>query len=281
RTRWPTTRPCGWSSSDGAAQAPTELRGATVKHPAYEQLRQVSPIAGVVLENNPSSMTLEGTNSWVLRAEGHGGGVVVDPGHDDREHLQALLGVAGDVELVLLTHHHGDHADGAAWFAEQAGAPVRAFEPSLCSGAEPLRDGERFSAGGLELTVMHTPGHTADSVCFVVDADQPHVLTGDTILGSGTTVLSDLGAYLDTLAKLAGLPARSLGLPGHGPELVDLPATVQEYREHREQRLNQVRAALAELGPQATPRQIVELVYADVDPALWGPAEASVRAQLD
>lgn len=252
-----------------------------MKHPAYEQLRQVSPIAGVVLENNPSSMTLEGTNSWVLRAEGHGGGVVVDPGHDDREHLQALLGVAGDVELVLLTHHHGDHADGAAWFAEQAGAPVRAFEPSLCSGAEPLRDGERFSAGGLELTVMHTPGHTADSVCFVVDADQPHVLTGDTILGSGTTVLSDLGAYLDTLAKLAGLPARSLGLPGHGPELVDLSATVQEYREHREQRLNQVRAALAELGPQATPRQIVELVYADVDPALWGPAEASVRAQLD
>ncbi|MGH3468614.1 MAG: MBL fold metallo-hydrolase [Thermocrispum sp.] len=252
-----------------------------MKHPAYEQLRQVTPVAAVVLENNPSSMTLEGTNSWILRAGGHRGGVVVDPGYDEHEHLGALLGVAGEVELVLLTHHHGDHADGAPWLAEHAGVPVRAFEPSLCLGAEPLTHGERFTAGGLEFSVLHTPGHTADSVCFVVDGEQPHVLTGDTILGSGTTVLSDLGAYLDTLATLAELPAGSFGLPGHGPELPDLPATVTEYREHREQRLDQVRAALAELGPDASPRQIVELVYADVDPVLWGPAEFSVRAQLE
>jgi glyoxylase-like metal-dependent hydrolase (beta-lactamase superfamily II) len=108
-----------------------------------------------------------------------------------------------------------------------------------------------------------------------------HVLTGDTILGRGTTVLADLGAYLGSLRTLLDLPPGLTGLPGHGPELGDLALAVQGYLEHREQRLDQVRAALATLGEGATVRQIVEHVYADVDPALWAPAEHSVRAQVD
>lgn len=252
-----------------------------MRHPAYGQLRPVSEIASVLLENNPSSMTLEGTNSWVLRAPGATGSVVVDPGYDDREHLALLADAAGDAELVLLTHHHPDHADGAPWLAERVGAPVRAAEPELCRGAEPIGHGEVVEAAGLRFEVLHTPGHTADSMCFLVgDDDRPHVLTGDTILGYGTTVLSDLGDYLGSLDRLSEVPDGVLGLPGHGPELADLRRTVRDYREHREQRLNQVRSALTELGSDASPRQIVEFVYADVDPKLWGPAEASVRAQL-
>ncbi|MQA63050.1 MAG: MBL fold metallo-hydrolase [Actinophytocola sp.] len=227
-------------------------------------------------------MTLEGTNSWVLRDGDSGRSVVVDPGHHDPEHLALLVAAAGEVELVLLTHHHGDHADGAPSFAEQVGAPVRAWEASLCRGAEPLARDERIQAAGLDIGVLHTPGHTADSVTFVVThAGEVNVLTGDTILGYGTTVLSDLGDYLDSLATLSELTAGAVGLPGHGPALPDLLATVHEYRDHREQRLDQVRAALAELGPDAGAREIVELVYADVDPALWGAAEFSVRAQLE
>lgn len=245
--------------------------------PAYGVLRQVSPVASVLLENNPSSMTLEGTNSWVLRAPGASGSVVVDPGYEDIEHLNLLAG-ASPVELIILTHHHPDHAEGAPWFAERVGAPVRAFDEKLCLGGKSLVDGELVEAGGLEISVLHTPGHTDDSVSLVV-GDQ--VLTGDTILGRGTTVLHDLGDYLRSLRKLIELPAGTTGLPGHGPELPDLPATAREYLAHREERLDQVRAALKVLGADATPRQVVEVVYGDVDKALWVPAEWSVQAQLE
>ncbi|WP_033292961.1 MBL fold metallo-hydrolase [Amycolatopsis jejuensis] len=245
--------------------------------PAYGVLRRVSDTAAVLLENNPSTMTLEGTNSWVLRAPDAPAAVVVDPGYRDLDHLEKLAAV-GAVELILLTHHHPDHAEGAPWLAERTGAPVRAFDATLCIGAAPFTDGDVLTAAGLEIRVLHTPGHTDDSVSLHV-ADQ--LLTGDTILGRGTTVLHDLGDYLRSLRKLIALPAGTPGLPGHGPELPDLPTTAREYLAHREQRLDQVRSALRTLGEDATPRQVVEVVYADVDRALWAPAEASVRAQLD
>jgi glyoxylase-like metal-dependent hydrolase (beta-lactamase superfamily II) len=111
------------------------------------------------------------------------------------------------------------------------------------------------------------------------------VLTGDTILGRGTTLIAHpdgaLGPYLDSLRRLAGLAPATAVLPGHGPELPDAPAVATAYLAHREERLEQVRSALAQLGPDATPHQVVEVVYADVDEVLWPAAELSVRAQLD
>jgi glyoxylase-like metal-dependent hydrolase (beta-lactamase superfamily II) len=246
-------------------------------HPAYGRLRRVSPTASVLLENNPSSMTLEGTNTWVLRAPGAAESVIVDPGYQDLDHLPKLA-ETGPVAMILLTHHHLDHTEGAPWLAERVAAPVRALDPALCRDAAPLAEGETISVAGLDIEVVHTPGHTDDSVCLRLDE---HVLTGDTILGRGTTVLGDLGSYLKSLRRLLELPSGLSGLPGHGPEIGDLRAVVREYLTHRERRLDQVRAALAELGEQATAREIVEHVYADVDPVLWGPAEHSVRAQLD
>lgn len=245
-------------------------------HPAYGVLRKVTPGASVVLEHNPSSMTLEGTNSWILTAPGSDGVIVVDPGYHDLDHLPKLA-EQGPVALILLTHFHPDHSEGAPWLAERTGAPVRAFEPSLCRDAAPLTDGESIEVAGMTLQVIHTPGHSDDSVCLRYD---DVVLTGDTILGHGTTVLTDLGAYLGSLRKLLALPPGLRALPGHGPDREDLHAVAQEYLDHREQRLDQVRAALRVLGEDATPRQIVEHVYADVDQALWAPAERSVEAQL-
>jgi len=237
----------------------------------------------LVRADNPGPMTLEGTNTYVLRAGGAAAAVVVDPGPLDEAHLEAVTAASGPVELALLTHGHPDHAEGALLFAEMTGAPVAAVDPRYCVGERPLTGSASFAGvGGLTVRVLATPGHTGDSVSFVVEGDEPAVLTGDTILGRGTTVVAHpdgrLGPYLDSLERLRSLGPVTL-LPGHGPVGADAGASAAAYLAHRAERLDQVRAALA--AGATTPADVVREVYADVDRALWPAAEQSVRAQLE
>jgi glyoxylase-like metal-dependent hydrolase (beta-lactamase superfamily II) len=234
-------------------------------------------------------MTLDGTNTWVLREPGARRSVVVDPGPADPAHLDAVAEAAGEVAVVLLTHHHADHSEAAAAFAERVGAGVRALDPAFTLGSEGLVDGDVVEVGGLEIRVVGTPGHTGDSLSFWLPADGA-VLTGDTVLGRGTTVVAHpdggLGAYLDSLDRLHALAAEhevSAIWPGHGPVIADALAALDHYITHRRERLAQVEAALSTLdvpAASADPQAVVEMVYADVDPVLWGAAELSVRAQL-
>lgn len=258
--------------------------------------------ARVVLAPNPGPMTLDGTNSFVLRAPDSERVVVVDPGPTHAGHLARLAGF-GPVELVLVTHNHRDHTESLAEFARMTDAPVRAIDAALCIGGDPLVDGERIEAAGLVIEVVASPGHTADSVCFALPGDAPlggsaeardaargsvhgSVLTGDTILGRGTTIISDpdgaLGPYLESLERLRalGTPGPVVALTGHGPVLPDLAAICDAYLAHRAERLDQVRAALRELGDDATTAQVTDVVYADTDASVRVAAEASVRAQL-
>jgi glyoxylase-like metal-dependent hydrolase (beta-lactamase superfamily II) len=250
----------------------------------WEVLRDVSAYAGVVLADNPSPMTLEGTNTWLLRAPGSTSAIVVDPGPEDEAHLGQVVAYAGRVEQILLTHGHSDHSAGAHRLAELTGAPVRALDPAHRLGDEGLGEGDVVAAAGVELTVWATPGHSSDSLSFLLDDGATRsVLTGDTILGRGTTVVAypdgELGPYLDSLRRLAKLGGVTV-LPGHGPSLADAGAVATAYLAHREQRLDQVRATLAALGPDVEAMDVVRSVYADVDEVLWPAAELSVRAQL-
>jgi glyoxylase-like metal-dependent hydrolase (beta-lactamase superfamily II) len=221
-------------------------------------------------------MTLEGTNTWVLRGRGSPTSVVIDPGPSDEGHLSAVAG--GVPELILLTHGHLDHSEGAPRLAELTGAPVLALDDAY---GDPLPAGERITAGGVTIEVIETPGHSADSVSFYLPDDDA-VLTGDTILGRGTTVVAHpdgrLGPYLDSLRRLREFGDAAV-LPGHGPELPSAGRVADAYLEHRAQRLDEVRQALA--AGASTPQEVVETVYADVPRAVWPAAELSVRAQLE
>ncbi|MGI5189044.1 MBL fold metallo-hydrolase [Promicromonospora sp. CA-289599] len=251
--------------------------------------------------DNPGPMTLDGTRSYVLRAPGSSGCVVVDPGPLLEPHLAALVG-AGPVELALVTHRHPDHTGGLARFRELTGAPSRGGLPEFSVGGgasvDSLADGEVLELAGLRIEALATPGHTADSVCFVVsDGSSSVVLTGDTVLGRGTTVLAEpdgsLRDYLASLDRLSALdlPGPVRGLPGHGPVIQDLGSAVRAYRAHRLERLDQVRSALRGLGaelpdagsslPDTLLDAVTGAVYADVDPSVLIAARSSVRAQLE
>jgi glyoxylase-like metal-dependent hydrolase (beta-lactamase superfamily II) len=185
------------------------------------------------------------------------------------------------VALTVLTHGHLDHAESAARFGELTGAPVRA----IGGGPDGLGDGDRLTVDGLDLVVVATPGHTGDSLSFLLAAENA-LLTGDTILGRGTAVVAwpdgELAAYLQSLQRLEAMTgSREVTqiLPGHGPRLADAAGVVRYYLDHRAERLEQVRAAVAARGDDVD--GVVETVYAGVPRELWPVARLSVQAQLD
>ncbi len=237
-----------------------------------------------VLAPNPGPMTLDGTNTWVLREPGGSRSVVVDPGPLDPGHLDSVVSVAGPTAVILLTHGHIDHSEAARALAERLGCGVRALDPAQVYGGEGLHDGDVVEASGLEVRVIATPGHTGDSLSFLVPAERT-LLTGDTVLGRGTSVVAhpdgELGAYLGSLRRLRALAEHrevQAIWPGHGPALDQALPVLDGYLAHRAQRLAQVQDAVAHGAVDAS--DVVRTVYADVDERLWPAAELSVRAQL-
>jgi glyoxylase-like metal-dependent hydrolase (beta-lactamase superfamily II) len=240
-----------------------------------------------VLAGNPGPMTLDGTNTWLLDIDDESV-VVVDPGPDDEGHLAAVSDALGDrrVRDILLTHGHLDHSAAALSFAGAFGASVRALDWQ--PGHERLAPGEVLDYGDVAIHVVATPGHTHDSVSLHMPT-MAALLTGDTILGRGTTVVAHpdgrLQDYLESLRRLQDLVERvgaTRVWPGHGPALPDAAEVIEAYLEHRQQRLNEVSRAVADLPPgPGLARAVVERVYADVPEVLWPAAELSVLAQLE
>ncbi|WP_344594624.1 MBL fold metallo-hydrolase [Actinomadura vinacea] len=306
----PLSRAVMWRLAGTSALRHLERLGWNpVRHPDLRSGRmgRMSEIDGIGTERatcwlapNPSAMTLDGTNTWVIGEPGAEEVVVVDPGPKDGVHLKRVVdGIAAQgrrVGLVILTHGHPDHSAGAARFSELAaaaaagtsggsragGVPVRALDPRHRLGDEGLAEGDVITTGGLELRVMETPGHSNDSLTFWLPADRA-VLTGDTVLGYGTTVLEGkLGDYLgslDRLRKFSEDVEAATILPGHGPKLDDPIGALDYYIGHRRERLAQVEDAVA--AGARTAKEVVARVYSDVDKSLWPAAEWSVKAQLE
>ena len=253
---------------------------------ALPRTADLEPLVTRVLAPNPSPMTLDGTNTYVVGAPGSGQAVVVDPGPAAEAHLAAVEAVlaARDARLVavLVTHHHGDHAEAAAPWARRFGVPVAAADPAVAGpGGRLLAAGESVSLAGTSLGVVATPGHTSDHLAFRLESGA--VLVGDHVLGRGTSVVThpegDVLAYLASLRRVHDLGPSALYC-GHGPELTQDPAAVLDfYLAHRAHRETQLLDLLAD-GPRSV-EDLVAVVYAAVPREVWPAAAQSTRATLD
>ena len=200
--------------------------------------------------------------------------VVIDPGPDDDVHLAALnKRLAGKtVGVVLVTHSHPDHLPLAERFAAPHHASVRRHPE--------LADGDIVRAGNLNVTALHTPGHSADHLCFLL-ADDDAVFTGDLILGRGSSMVTypdgDVAGYLRSLERLAALRPRIL-FPGHWEPVTEAMAKIAEYRAHRLEREAQVLAEVRR-GP-GTAAELTRRVYGELDEKLVVAAEMTMRAHL-
>jgi glyoxylase-like metal-dependent hydrolase (beta-lactamase superfamily II) len=233
-----------------------------VEHDVTEQAPGHPEIQRIVAPN-PGPMTLAGTNTY-LYGSGSDPCVVIDPGPDDEAHLEAVRAAAGKrggIGTVLLTHGHGDHADGAWRLGVEVVLPT---------------DGEEH--GGLR--AIATPGHAADHVCLVT-SDRV-CFSGDLVLGEGSTFVppdgGSLTAYMDSLRRMQAEPIELI-CPGHGP-WIEYPATkLAEYVEHREMRERRLLAAL-DRGERSKQALLAE-AWSDV-PAELRPAAAMVmQAHLE
>jgi glyoxylase-like metal-dependent hydrolase (beta-lactamase superfamily II) len=204
---------------------------------------------------NPSPLTLDGTNTYVIE------GWVVDPGPDDAGHLDAVRAAAPDgLAGVVLTHAHPDHAEGA----ERLGVPVTL-----------PRDGEQVGP----LRALATPGHSPDSVCLLAGRT---CFTGDTVLGSGSVFIApgegSLSAYLRSLERLRELDLEVL-CPGHGPYVWDPAAKLDEYIAHRLERERDLLDALA--AGLRTRDELLDSAWSDVPPQLRDFAALSLASHLE
>lgn len=247
------------------------------REPERDVALTVAPGVARVVAKNPSPMTYFGTNSYIIET---GDGVaVLDPGPDDGRHVEALLAAAGGhIDRILLTHGHRDHTGAVARLAALSGAPVAGFAPSidpnLCID-RPLKDGDRVG----DLTVLHTPGHAADHLCYAMGRS---LFTGDHVMAWSTSVVSppggDMVLYLANLRRLAGHKGDDIYLPGHGPMLEHPIPYVEALIAHR---LERERAVLAALGPEpVTLEALGRTVYAEIDAKLRAAAERNLLGHL-
>ncbi|GAA3848965.1 MBL fold metallo-hydrolase [Brevibacterium ammoniilyticum] len=238
--------------------------------------------------NNPSPMTLTGTNTYVLASRDDSAAVLIDPGPELAEHRENFLAEVGERRLaaIVLTHQHADHSEMLGSIDQWApDVPVYAVLDRFARHTPPVSDGNRIVFGDDPtdvLEVVATPGHTSDSISLIHDGT---LYSGDTILGEGTTIVTypegSLGDYLDSLDRLRELcdaGAFTRIEPAHGPTIESPAEVIDHYRSHRRERIAQVQAALDQGARTAA--EVCDIVYHDVDPRVRGAAEQIVRAQL-
>ena len=219
---------------------------------------------------------------------------LIDAGYGDEasisnrlEQLKALQNPR--IGYIILTHPHPDHLGGAERFKKETGAKIlihqedtdvanEVFEETKVDDA--FNDGEVIRVGGVELELVHTPGHTYGHTCVLRRSDRA-LFTGDHILGTGTTAVSpergDMAKYIDSLRKLQGMEISAL-YPGHGEPVHEPQRKIKELLDHRLERERQVLHYLSE--GRITVDSIVQAIYPELDTDLLDSAKGQVKVHL-
>ena len=230
---------------------------------------------------NPSMMTGPGTNTWLIEGAQS---LVIDPGPPLLRHIDAICDAVGHVDAILVTHTHPDHSPGATLLAERTGAellgrppPAGRHQDQTFRPDRVLEEGDRVA----ELTVLHTPGHASNHLCFLREADGL-LFTGDHIINGSTVVIDppdgDMADYLAQLERLKTVGVQRIA-PGHGEVFEEPLAVIDWIIAHRLERERKVFTVLAD-NPGKTSMELTQLAYTDVDTRLHPVAERSLLAHL-
>ena len=241
----------------------------------------LSPLVRRIVANNPGPMTGPGTNTYLVGIDEI---VVIDPGPDDAQHLDAIAGCGGDrIRWIACTHTHIDHFPGVTGLRERTGAEVLAFDAR--DGLEidrSLADGDVIEATEFVLRAVHTPGHASNHLCYLLEQERM-LFSGDHIMEGSTVVIrppdGDMAAYFAQLERLKAWRPRLRSIaPGHG-HLIEQPiAKIDEYLDHRHMREAQVLKCV-EAGTTTVAKIVAEL-YPDLVEELIPMAQGTVEAHL-
>jgi glyoxylase-like metal-dependent hydrolase (beta-lactamase superfamily II) len=246
----------------------------------HDKPQVISPLVRRITAANPSHMTGPGTNTYLI---GNDEVLVIDPGPEDEIHTKAILKAAkGRIRWIMCTHTHPDHSPGVPALKAETGAEVMAW--SNRGGLRTdrrLSDGDQLVTDEFTITAVHTPGHAGNHLCFFLE-DERMLFSGDHIMQGSTVVITppdgDMGAYLESLAKVRALKLKSIA-PAHGHIITDPNAVIDWYVAHRLEREAQLHGLLVEMG-SARIAQLVEAAYVQLDPVLIPMAKRSVHSHL-
>jgi glyoxylase-like metal-dependent hydrolase (beta-lactamase superfamily II) len=265
--------------------------------------KEALPRIRCVLAPNPSMMTQNGTNTYIIGSERV---AVIDPGPAIASHQSAILAALSPHERIshiFVTHAHLDHSGLVASLAEATGAAIHAFGPAgagrsdvmqrladqlpigggegVDHGFRPdirLADGDIVEGETWRLKVLHTPGHMGNHLCF---SSGNVLFSGDHVMGWSTSLISppdgDMTDYMASLTKLQALPWDRF-LPGHGEPISNPAQRLADLLAHRRAREAALMAALADGATNIT--TMTSIVYPDLGAALIPAAHRNVLAHL-